>query len=173
MARYESLKDKVVRLEMKPHSRKVTDEKYLKRNSLYLVEDEKSISEGWYGQKQLVKLKGINGYRDSVYFKEVPEAIVRDLRIESILKRTKKDVIVDYPIGDREFESAKDKNGILIRLILEKLFDRNRSTNPTPKSFQEIINEVIANDIHWCLNQEDFDGIKDLTFNEVVTQITF
>jgi hypothetical protein len=173
MAKYESLKGKVVRLEMRPHSRKVTDEKYLKRNSLYLVEDEKTTSHSWYSQRHLVKLKGINGYRDSGCFKEVPEAIVRDLRIESILKRTKKDVVVDYPIGDREFDSIKNKNGVLIKLILEKLFDRTRSTPPTPRNIQEIIDEVIANDIFWCLRQEDFDGIKELTFNEIVTQISF
>ena len=173
MARYESLKGKVVKLEMRPHTRKVSDEKYLKRKSFYLVEDEKLTSHSWYGQKLLIKLKGINGYRDSSYFKEVPEAIVRDLRIESILKRTKKDLIIDYPIGDREFETVKNKNGLLIKLILEKLFDRNRSTPPTPKNIQEIINEVIANDIFWCLKQEDFDGVKELSFNDIVTQISF
>ena len=176
MATKENFIGKVVKLEMPLHSRKIRDEKYLKRNSYYLVEDQKQIrykNGGWGDEDALgLKLKGINGYRVSVIFKIVPDAIIRDLRIESVLKRTKKDIIVQSPIGHREIDNIKDKNPLLIKLILEELIS-TKYGKIKYKAIEEIIDKIITNDIFYAFKIEDFAGIKDMTFGDLVTQFSF
>lgn len=161
-----SLLNKVVKLSVTPYSRKKHDETYLKRNGLYLVEKEK-FEGPYYASRHYIKLKGINGYRNTCYFQEVPEAIVRDLRIESVLKRTKKDIIITEPIGERGIDKIENKEKLLIKIILKKIYDLSFKLT----TIDDLINIVIDEDINYSLKLEDFSGLKELTFTDLIQKI--
>lgn len=156
---------KVVKLEVKPHSRKVNDEKYLRRNAYYLVEDEKTDSNGtYYRRKKLIKLDGINGYRDSSLFTIIPDAIVREQRIENIFNRSKKEVITTKPLGVRGITTLINKEKIMLSLVFSELLRTKQGSNI---DLDYVIKKIIAEDIAYCLIKEDFDFMINSSLNEL------